>query len=401
MVRSRPLPATAPMNCSTCRFELSQCLDGRLPSGRRAIVMQHAASCAECGTFWTELQAAQQLTLQLRRPRVGPDFRDSLWQRIQAGEGTPEAVFHEPVPLVAKLRYALTGAAAAAAALLCAMWLAPEDEPLLEPPVARVADTAADPGPAAIAGHEADGADLAGGGHHQDAPVDDAVVPLLASTQRLGFNLVAVEAAKQLEQRYAGTTMGLHRLASGGPGSETIVRDVLGNAGDFHDFGLLLLDLCDRQRLVFLDERLESDLRFAVNMLAQTETAASDERAVRQFVEPALGSNRLASVSRKIALPPLEPGEERDLVARMGVQWRDTFAKMFVVTSSGAPQGLHPRVFRIDAPWADDELCGEVLVAPRSVLDQHTLRSMVHGRRGQTQVQFRIVHKPTKPAAAK
>src|SRR5688572_23870014 len=123
------------MNCTTCRFELSQCLDGRLPSGRRAIVMQHASECTDCGTFWAELQAAQRLTLQLRRPRVGPDFREALWVRIQAGEGTPDAVFHEPVPLVVKLRYALTGAAAAAAALLCAMWLAPEDDRPIQPPV--------------------------------------------------------------------------------------------------------------------------------------------------------------------------------------------------------------------------------------------------------------------------
>lgn len=41
------------MNCNTCRFELSQCLDGRLASGRRAIVMQHAADCEECAAFWT------------------------------------------------------------------------------------------------------------------------------------------------------------------------------------------------------------------------------------------------------------------------------------------------------------------------------------------------------------
>ena len=88
------------MNCSTCRYELSQCLDGRLPSGRRTLVLQHAESCSECGAFWTELQAAQQLTLQLHQPRVSPGFRDQLWERIRAGEGTPEAVFHEPVPLL-------------------------------------------------------------------------------------------------------------------------------------------------------------------------------------------------------------------------------------------------------------------------------------------------------------
>src|SRR5262245_52243425 len=116
------------MNCTTCRYELSQCLDGRLPSGRRTIVLQHASQCEGCGTFWAELQAAQRLTLRLQRPRVSESFRESLWARVQAGEGTPDAVFREPVPLLAKLRYALTGAAAAAAALLCVTWFGPRDE---------------------------------------------------------------------------------------------------------------------------------------------------------------------------------------------------------------------------------------------------------------------------------
>ena len=76
------------MNCNTCRYELSQCLDGRLPSGRRAVVMQHVDGCEVCSAFWAELQAAQQLTLQLPKERVSAgvpaDFHPrNLRQRVQ------------------------------------------------------------------------------------------------------------------------------------------------------------------------------------------------------------------------------------------------------------------------------------------------------------------------------
>jgi hypothetical protein len=376
-------PTIPTMNCSTCRFELSQCLDGRLPSGRRAIVMQHAGECSDCGTFWTELQAAQQLTLQLRQPRIGSDFRESLWARIQAGEGTPDAVFHEPVPLVVKLRYALTGAAAAAAALLCATWLAPGDAPSTQV-VAK-----AEPLPGnSLAGGSLPGSPVpsksmplvpgavgvAAGGRsprvlHQDAPLVDEP-PL----QRLGFQLVAVEAAKQLEQRYTGTTSGLHRLANGDPSTTAkVVRDVLVNAEEFRDFGQLLLDLRDRQRLQFMDEKLESDLRFAVNMLAQTSRAEQDVETVRTFVAPALESTRLASVSRNLLVVPLEPGEEQDLVARMTIERPDTLAKLFVVATN--PEALRDRVglFRF-VPF--DERC-ELWVAPASRMQEINARRMV------------------------
>jgi hypothetical protein len=373
------------MNCPTCRFELSQCLDGRLPSGRRALVMEHADACAECGTFWLELQAAQQLTLQLRRSRVGPDFRDSLWARIQAGEGTPEAVFHEPMPLVAKLRYALTGAAAAAAALLCAMWLAPEDEPTTHP-VAK-AESGSTNGGAPIPGAVSSVAR----GPHQELPLGDDA-PLIASTQRLGFNLVAVEAAKQLEQRYAGTTTGLRRLAVADAGStDEVVRDVLANAGELHDFGDLLLDLCDRKRLLFADPELESDLRVAVNMLAQAELAAPDLRTVHGIVAPALRSTRLASVSSNIAPVTLEPTEEQDVLARLTMQRPDIFPKLFVYLGNDTPLGQQFGLFRADAPLFGDERCGPIYAAPRSEWEQREGRMrVIRATRGSRNIEVHV-----------
>ena len=51
------------MSCHTIQHDLSQCLDGRLPSGRRKVVMDHVAGCDTCSQFWTELQRAQELGL--------------------------------------------------------------------------------------------------------------------------------------------------------------------------------------------------------------------------------------------------------------------------------------------------------------------------------------------------
>ena len=136
------------MNCRQCQSDMSQCLDGRLPSGRRTAVMQHLETCEECGQLWSEFQQAQELVLRLPVSRVSPDFHARLWERIKAGEGTPEAVFNEPMPLSTKARYVFTGAAAAALLLVALNgWVpgtggsgAPDDRELIAGLTASVSD---------------------------------------------------------------------------------------------------------------------------------------------------------------------------------------------------------------------------------------------------------------------
>jgi anti-sigma factor RsiW len=106
------------MSCRSYREELSRCLDGRLPSHARARVMGHAAKCRGCARFWEELKAAQELVLSLPQVKAGSRFRDDVWQRIQSGEGAPDTIAQEPVPVATKVRYGLLGAAAAALFLL-------------------------------------------------------------------------------------------------------------------------------------------------------------------------------------------------------------------------------------------------------------------------------------------
>ena len=300
------------MNCTTCRYELSQCLDGRLPSGRRATVMQHALQCEACHAFWQELQAAQRLTLRLQRPRVSEDFRESLWQRIQAGEGTPDAVFREPVPLLAKVRYALTGAAAAAAAVLCITWFGPHrDEPLTTAPVAKLEDRKppqhVTPGPlpptAMLAGNES----------------------MFPPAQRLGFNEVASEAARQFDDRYASATAAMARAEDG---NSRALAEVFEEAREFRMLGDLLLDMRERRRLQFEDSDTEQELRFAVGKLAEGRRRSPSLEAMRDFVKPALQRN-LSAMPRKILVKPLDPHEERDAVRYLKMTFPEVFPMLF------------------------------------------------------------------------
>lgn len=102
------------MHCTRCHFLLSLDLDGRLSSARRDSMLTHLESCEACARLADEMREAQRLTLHLEPARVSRGFHESLWQRIEAGEGTPDAVFREPVPVMTRLRYLATGAAAAA-----------------------------------------------------------------------------------------------------------------------------------------------------------------------------------------------------------------------------------------------------------------------------------------------
>jgi hypothetical protein len=80
--------------------------------------MDHVARCSDCARFWEDLHGAQELAMGLPEARVGSRFRDEVWQRIQAGEGAPDNIAQEPVPVLTKIRYGVFGAAAAAVFIL-------------------------------------------------------------------------------------------------------------------------------------------------------------------------------------------------------------------------------------------------------------------------------------------
>ncbi|MFO1030412.1 MAG: hypothetical protein U1F60_05010 [Planctomycetota bacterium] len=388
------------MNCTTCRFELSQCLDGRLPSGRRAIVMQHAESCAACGQFWTELQAAQQLTLRLRTPRVSPGFREELWERIRAGEGTPEAVFHEPVPTLTKLRYALTGAALAAGLLLGASWLRSDDPaglaPIADEPIAGHTPSPL-PGdaPNGLQPRSHDRVRPHGGQLSALASAGDGSTflddPLLASTQRLTPGLLAVETAKQLEQRYGEAMLALQRCEEQPEQSADAAQLVWRKADEFQGLGEVLIDLRNRQRLSFRDQEVDADLRFAVNILRQGQRGQRNEQTARIVVGEALRSSRLGTLSRTIwVAPPVDPREDMDLLVDLTTQRPEVFRQLFFVMPSptSAPDDFPS--LPVDTVFLLHDVCGPSWVAPRSEVDAREMLRILQLRMQNERVKLQI-----------
>lgn len=348
------------MNCNTCRYELSQCLDGRLASGRRAVVMAHTSACEPCAEFWNELQAAQRVTLQLPREEVSEGFREQLFARIRAGEGTPDAVFREPVPVLTKARYTLTGAAAAAALLLCGMWLNENDSSSLP-----VTDSVANSNSIA---------------DHQPAPpaptetryTDTYQVPtMFNAAQPLTANLFASEAAHQIEVRYDSVNYSLAQLEI--RNDVDLLERIVTEANDLHDIGCGLLDLRDRDHLSFRNPEVEADLRLVTRMLGRVRWGGDHSLDVVQtWVAPAIhDGKRLGTIRGEIMTTATNPRAEATVLIHITAMRPQVFSKLFRVIGPGDTIhdafGLSPQnVFLLE------DTCGTNYVAPLSQVEWQT-----------------------------
>ena len=374
------------MNCTTCRYELSQCLDGRLPSGRRAEVMSHVESCSNCGQFWQELQAAQELTLNLKNAEVSCDFRDGLWQRIHAGEGTPSAVFHEQVPLWNKVRYALTGAAAAAALLIGTTFLTKEEDPTRNTfgRTTSTADLDQNSGiidqiqsqPAnlvsnqpSLRGTGLQGTGLQGTGLQGTMQPRRAVQPsLMQSAKQLDMEVLAVEAARQLEERFASASLGIRMMDNGQSNRDVAIAQILESAQEMRAFGELLVDLREHETVYFIDASIDAELDYAVKMLTRAnEDQMPGAQTVESFVAPVLKSGGLANVSRAITLKPTNKLQQQQVIFRVNSTRPEVFSKLFVIL--GKPEQRHP-----SAAFILDGECDIFWVAPRSEIQRNSLR---------------------------
>lgn len=407
-------PNPTPMNCSTCRYELSQCLDGRLPSGRRTAVLQHAEDCSACGAFWNELQAAQDLTLSLRSIEVGSDFRDGLWERIRAGEGTPAAVFEEPVSTATKLRYTLSGAAAAAVLLLGLTYV--RDLPtggsddLGSRDVEVVADVAGSAAPDhggrtgrtnIVAGDVATGGALeprtnARGRGGSAAEHDGRLQPRrpdaqLASTfggatpilspKPLTLQVLARETALQIENSYEEAALGMRMFRDPMHDRATVAEKVLVSAREIHDFGELLLDLRERKRVSFADSEVDADLQIAVGILGQaTESGTQDVQQklhlVERVVAKALERRSLASLSGAVNVPVHTDLQEIEELRRLNTTRPEVFPKLFFVV--GDTSISEQTLIYSDFAFTIHDACGPSWVVVRSELHENPRLRMLH-----------------------
>lgn len=366
------------MNCTTCRYELSQCLDGRLPSGRRTEVLNHAESCATCGSFWLELQAAQKLTLSLRQAEVGSNFREQLWERINAGEGTPNAVFHEQVPLLSKMRYALTGAAAAAALLVGISYLHTDgDNPPPPTTTNNIAsingqqqDIESNSGNQAPPGGEvAPQADLASHGTLEPLLLRDApswFVPM-------SYESVARETSRQFEDRYTTAARGLRNLNNPAVSPTAAINEILTSAHEMRAFGQLLLDLREHQALFFEEEEVGFRLRTAVDQLDQVKRIdAPTPQVVDALIRPILNDHRLSKISTTYLLKPRQQKEQQDHLMVLNALRPEVFSKLFYYrVAQSAPNQL--QVQPGATFWLSND-CQTLLVAPRSMVRDNFMR---------------------------
>ncbi len=360
------------MHCRTCRHELSEYLDGRLATGRRALVADHLAACADCGAFWREFEQAQKLTLRLARQRVGSDFRERLFARIEAGEGTPTAVFADPVPLAAKLRYTFAGAAAAAALLVVASLLredgAGRPVPPTTPSAPVVADAGAAPQPAQLA--SAGGDYVASAAASPLAPRRNEPHALLSAVKPLTSDLIAVEAARQFEQRHNWTANCLDLLA-GDRVDAGMVGKVCDDAESLARLGSVLSDLRDAQCLSFADPQVDSDLRVFMSLL-DIDRLRQDGRtvdSVRSVVEPALRKSlSLSRMTSALSVAPsvAQPGRQ-DQVMRLLRTSPGLIDQIFFVLP-GAPDLARMGPLELSRTFLLSDDCGPLYVAPRSEL---------------------------------
>lgn len=379
------------MNCNTCRYELSQCLDGRLPSGRRAAVLAHAESCRACGAFWCDLQAAQELTRSLRSSAVSAGFREQLWERVQAGEGTPDAVFLAPVRTWTKVRYALTGAAAAAALLIGVSMLQTERANRPESTEITMAATRADGDAQTRTSSAATAARSTSFLQDRSPPASYPQNALLSNARPLTLQLLAREAASQLEQHYQEAAIGMRMMRDPGHNRTAAARKVIQNAEDVRDFGELLIDLRQRDRLVFTDDEVDRDLNFAVEWLDRVpELSEHSLEVIETYYGPALSKRRLSNVKDHIGIRlATDPAHELHELMELNSRRPEVFPKMFIVFGDmndipGSISNPSSTIVLVDGA------CRPNWVAPRSEVTRHDTMLRMFGDQGQVRLQLEV-----------
>ncbi|HLQ37505.1 MAG TPA: hypothetical protein VK348_06875 [Planctomycetota bacterium] len=394
------------MNCRICQFELSQCLDGRLPSGRRTLVMQHAAGCAGCASFWSELQAAQQLVLRLRQPHVSGEFRERLFERIRAGEGTPEAVFHEPVPMATKIRYVLSGAAAAAAVLVAAsLWQkdAPRSAPPGRPTESRPTESRpTESQPTDIA--KTDAAPHRGHDGNGLVPRVDPNAALAGfAPSQLTTDLWARETARQFKgnfdnaRRFAGSLAAAPVVQPDSPAVRVLHENALGAKR----LGAVLLELQDNYQRVDLGN-LHHDLRFLIDQLDPLLLQERSPDAARRMATLLDGVRNLANLPDEMAV--IGRASDNDAADPVVVRLCSTRPEVFKMLFMQLPADPDATGFLPDPRQRSNVFtfgteCGQVWVVRRSVAAQHELRLQVmfQSQDGQIRIQAAAGNDRDKP----
>lgn len=106
------------MNCQHAQKDMQKALDRRLPQSEQRAFQEHILGCKPCRLEFDRYSKLQTWTRELPVHEPSQDFSRKLFERIQSGEGSPENIDLEPVPISRKLRIFTSGAITAAALML-------------------------------------------------------------------------------------------------------------------------------------------------------------------------------------------------------------------------------------------------------------------------------------------
>jgi Putative zinc-finger len=106
------------MTCQQAQRDMQKALDRRLPQIEQRAFQEHILSCQSCRYDFDRYKKLQAWTHELPSSKPASNFSKRLFERIQSGEGSPEGILHQPVPILRKLHIFGSGAVTAAALLL-------------------------------------------------------------------------------------------------------------------------------------------------------------------------------------------------------------------------------------------------------------------------------------------
>ncbi len=290
------------MNCKTASTLASEALDQRLSQPDAIAFRTHILGCPSCHRHMDRLRRLSIATKALANTPVSADFRSTLIQRIEAGEGSPRAVLDGPVPLRERVKFFASGAATAAALLLSA-WLVADGLSSAAP-----RNSAAPKSSAALETTAA-----ATAPHQIDANTFDRLIRVSPVT----FGQQAFEKSKEL---FMGLQREAPRLVSQPP--KNAFRKLVDRSNDAI-IGFRLLQSLNNivilpERFSRSVERIESNLQQVLRFRRQP---ARSREVVQSMVRLILKDQLVSDESPRLLLAAND--QELELVRRLPAQFRE------------------------------------------------------------------------------
>jgi hypothetical protein len=193
---------------------------------------------------------------------------------------------------------------------------------------------------------------------------------ILTSVKPLTSDLLAVETARQFEQRHKWTSHCI-ALLDNGVADEPMVRKICDDADSLSRLGGVLAELRDAKRLSFGDPQVDSDLRVFVTLLDRDRLRQEGPSlaSVREFVAPALRKSlSLSRLTTALSVTPsFDRGDEQQEVQRIARSWPELLDQIFFVLPTPDASQMNP--FELSRTFVFSNDCGPIYVAPMSEIE--------------------------------